>query len=96
MELTKLGDTFAGFHDDFKAQVVKWKAVFDAEDPLAANVNWPSNLKDRATPLERALILLAIRYAALLTVSFILSFSGLICLFVLFKILSIRNLEHFS
>jgi dynein heavy chain len=48
-----------GFADKFAEHIDGWKAVFDAEDPVA--VDWPCGFKQSMTPLEKAILLLAVR-----------------------------------
>ncbi|CAD7961252.1 unnamed protein product [Amoebophrya sp. A25] len=59
--LTTLGDVFEGFMADFAGNLDGWKAVFDSEDPMAAEVEWPKNMKAKCNPLQRALVMFALR-----------------------------------
>ncbi|EER06065.1 dynein heavy chain, putative [Perkinsus marinus ATCC 50983] len=63
LELAKLGETFDGFQEAFKSQVDGWKAIFDSDNPR--DVEWPNSFDKKCTPLEKALVLLAIRADAL-------------------------------
>jgi len=58
--LDRLGQgPWQNFAQSFKAQVDGWKDVFDADSPTVAL--WPGAIKDQMTPLQRALVMLAIR-----------------------------------
>jgi len=50
---------WVGFADRFKENIDGWKKVFDSEDPVTEP--WPGGIKEQMTPLERALVLLAVR-----------------------------------
>jgi len=52
------GSTWDGFSDNFAAHVDAWKSVFDSDTPLDAP--WPID-KTVLTPLQRCLIILAVR-----------------------------------
>lgn len=65
--LTSLNDAFEGFTADFAANLEGWKAVFDSEDPMAAEVEWPKNFKQKCNPLQRALTMFALRTDATVT-----------------------------
>jgi dynein heavy chain len=43
----------------FKQKIESWQGVFDADKP--SEVVWPGNIKEAMTPLQRALVLLAVR-----------------------------------
>lgn len=59
-ELDKLNKApWQNFANLFKQKLDGWKAVFDSEHPL--EVAWPGGLKETMTPLQRALILCALR-----------------------------------
>jgi len=59
-ELEKLGrGPWNKFAEGFKSNIRGWKRVFDADDP--AQMPWPGINKDSMTPLQRALVLLAVR-----------------------------------
>mmetsp|Transcript_10385 Transcript_10385/g.18281 ORF Transcript_10385/g.18281 Transcript_10385/m.18281 type:complete len:2113 (+) Transcript_10385:3522-9860(+) len=59
-ELDKLNKApWVNFGSVFKSKMDAWKTVFDAENPL--DVPWPGASKDSLTPLQRALILCALR-----------------------------------
>jgi len=57
--LQSLGDAFDGFIGEFSANLGGWKAVFDSDDVDA--VEWPNNFKLKCTPLQRALLVFALR-----------------------------------
>jgi len=57
--LTQQGDIFEGFDADFKANVDGWKEVFDSDEPLS--VPWPKDLHLRSNPLQKGLIMFALR-----------------------------------
>eukprot|EP00927_Polykrikos_kofoidii_P046388 TRINITY_DN40623_c0_g4_i1.p1 TRINITY_DN40623_c0_g4~~TRINITY_DN40623_c0_g4_i1.p1 ORF type:complete len:2568 (-),score=563.58 TRINITY_DN40623_c0_g4_i1:159-7829(-) len=48
-----------GFSDRFAQDIRLWKAVFDSDDPM--NESWPRRIKDKITPLQKTLIILAVR-----------------------------------
>eukprot|EP00928_Gymnodinium_smaydae_P017340 TRINITY_DN16627_c1_g2_i1.p1 TRINITY_DN16627_c1_g2~~TRINITY_DN16627_c1_g2_i1.p1 ORF type:complete len:2315 (-),score=450.26 TRINITY_DN16627_c1_g2_i1:520-6690(-) len=59
-ELDNLGrGPWQNFATKFKSDVDKWQAVFDSERP--AEAPWPAGYKEAMTPLQRALVLLALR-----------------------------------
>jgi len=58
-QLQPLGDIFDGFSESFKGQLAGWQDVFDSVFPL--EVDWPANMKARCNPLQRCLILYALR-----------------------------------
>jgi dynein heavy chain len=57
--LQGLGDVFDGFIGEFSANIGGWKSVFDSDDVDA--VDWPNNFKLKCTPLQRALLVFALR-----------------------------------
>jgi len=57
--LHALGDVFDGFPGEVAANLSGWKDVFDSDDVFA--VDWPSNFKQKCSPLQRALLLFALR-----------------------------------
>ncbi|KAF4658988.1 hypothetical protein FOL47_007767, partial [Perkinsus chesapeaki] len=63
LELAKLGETFDGFQELFKSQLEGWKAVFDSDNPR--DLEWPMSFEKKCSPLEKALVLLAVRADAL-------------------------------
>jgi dynein heavy chain len=59
-ELDKLKrGPWQNFAANFKAHVDAWRQVFDAESPVEAP--WPSGVKEAMTPLQRAMLILAVR-----------------------------------
>lgn len=59
-ELEDLGKgPWPGFTEKFAQNLPGWKAVFDSDDPVHAP--WPGNLQEQMTPVQRALVLLAVR-----------------------------------
>eukprot|EP00434_Breviolum_minutum_P012043 symbB.v1.2.010619.t1/scaffold696.1/size260109/12 len=59
-EMEDLGKgPWPGFTDTFTKNISGWKAVFDSDDPVHAP--WPDKLQEKLTPLQRALVLLAVR-----------------------------------
>jgi len=59
-ELDKLKKgPWSNFSAGFKINVEAWQIVFDAEVPM--DVPWPGGIKEAMTPLQRALVLLAVR-----------------------------------
>eukprot|EP00919_Chromeraceae_sp_WS-2016_P044417 GHVR01105986.1.p1 GENE.GHVR01105986.1~~GHVR01105986.1.p1 ORF type:complete len:1022 (+),score=237.93 GHVR01105986.1:58-3066(+) len=71
IEIEKLKGLFDDFTANFQTDHEQWKKVFDAADPrpvateaspaVTPLVPWPRGLGEKATPLERALVLNAIR-----------------------------------
>merc|ERR1719506_3588673 len=57
--LQKLGGSFEGFIEEFKAQINGWKAIFDSDTPMEDE--WPNNFKMKCKPLDRALMMFALR-----------------------------------
>merc|ERR1719182_165162 len=57
--LQLLGDVFDGFTGEFAGNLAGWKAVFDSDDVDA--VEWPNNFKLKCTPIQRALLVFALR-----------------------------------
>jgi dynein heavy chain len=57
--LQLLGDVFDGFTGEFAGNLAGWKAVFDSDDVDA--VEWPNNFKLKCTPMQRALLVFALR-----------------------------------
>lgn len=57
--LQNLGDVFDGFIGEFQTHINKWKDIFDVDDPRA--MDWPNNFKMKCTPMQRALLLFALR-----------------------------------
>jgi dynein heavy chain len=57
--LQSLGDVFDGFIGEFVANIAGWKEVFDTDDCFA--VDWPNNFKLKCTPLQKALLMFALR-----------------------------------
>jgi len=57
--LQPLGDVFDGFVGDFAANLEGWQAVFDSDDPVTAE--WPNNFRLKCSPLQRCLLLFALR-----------------------------------
>eukprot|EP00435_Cladocopium_sp_Y103_P008741 s1741_g2.t1 len=57
--LSELEDLGKGFTEKFAQNLPGWKAVFDSDDPVHAP--WPGNLQEQMTPVQRALVLLAVR-----------------------------------
>lgn len=47
------------FSGNFAKNFAGWQKVFDSDDPVAEA--WPQGFKDQMTPLQRALVLLAVR-----------------------------------
>ncbi|CAE7939948.1 DNAH7, partial [Symbiodinium necroappetens] len=59
-ELEDLGKgPWPGFCDMFASHLDAWKEVFDSDDPVQAP--WPGGFKDQMTPMQQALVLLAVR-----------------------------------
>ncbi|CAJ1411101.1 unnamed protein product [Effrenium voratum] len=59
-ELEDLGKgPWPGLTDRFTKHLSEWKAVFDSDDPVKAP--WPEKLQEQLTPLQQALVLLAVR-----------------------------------
>jgi len=59
-ELEKLNKgPWVNFAQQFKARCDSWRPVFDADKPL--ETMWPGNIKESMTPLQRTLVLLAVR-----------------------------------
>eukprot|EP00438_Fugacium_kawagutii_P021710 Skav204030 [mRNA] locus=scaffold1162:24139:47383:+ [translate_table: standard] len=62
-QLMSLGDVFDGFVGEFSANVKLWqdapREVFDSDTP--ADVEWPNNFKLKCSPMQRALLLFALR-----------------------------------
>jgi len=59
-EIDKLNKgPFENFATKFKGHVDMWKKVFDSDKPLEEK--WPAGSKEAMTPLQRALVILAIR-----------------------------------
>jgi dynein heavy chain len=50
---------WVNFADSFGKNINEWKKVFDAEDPYEAE--WPGGIKQKMTPLQKSIMLLAIR-----------------------------------
>mmetsp|Transcript_49836 Transcript_49836/g.161224 ORF Transcript_49836/g.161224 Transcript_49836/m.161224 type:complete len:2909 (-) Transcript_49836:280-9006(-) len=50
---------WVGFSDNFIADIDQWQHIFDSDDPI--NEKWPRGLKEKMTPLQRSLVLLAVR-----------------------------------
>lgn len=60
LELEKLPDpVFDNIADRFAKHIDAWEKVFDSDTPLQAD--WPENMKEKTTPLEKGLIMLALR-----------------------------------
>eukprot|EP00931_Biecheleriopsis_adriatica_P052316 TRINITY_DN3041_c0_g1_i3.p1 TRINITY_DN3041_c0_g1~~TRINITY_DN3041_c0_g1_i3.p1 ORF type:complete len:5045 (+),score=1273.98 TRINITY_DN3041_c0_g1_i3:2025-15137(+) len=57
--LMTLGDVFDGFVGEFSANIKGWQEVFDSDTP--AEIDWPNNFKMKCNPLQRALLLFALR-----------------------------------
>merc|ERR1719271_86981 len=57
--LQSLGDVFDGFSGEFTANLAGWKEVFNADDCF--EVEWPNNFKMKCSPLQRALLMFALR-----------------------------------
>jgi dynein heavy chain len=57
--LQKLGGSFDGFIDEFKGKVNDWQHVFDTEEPL--EIDWPNMFHMKCRPLEKALMMFALR-----------------------------------
>jgi dynein heavy chain len=57
--LQKLGGSFDGFIDEFKSTVNDWQHVFDHENPL--EIDWPKNFNMKCKPIEKALLMYALR-----------------------------------
>merc|ERR1719329_448610 len=58
--LDKLGKgPWINFAKNFRSSLGGWKGVFDSDKPLAAP--WPGGFKASMTPLQRALVILAVR-----------------------------------
>lgn len=58
-QLMSLGDVFDGFVGEFSANIKLWQEVFDSDTP--ADVEWPNNFKLKCSPIQRALLLFALR-----------------------------------
>jgi dynein heavy chain len=58
LDLLKRGP-WQNFAQNFKTHVDAWKNVFDAQSPL--EVPWPAGTKEAMTPLQRAMVVLAVR-----------------------------------
>eukprot|EP00438_Fugacium_kawagutii_P000696 Skav220037 [mRNA] locus=scaffold2981:211334:223377:+ [translate_table: standard] len=54
--LSELEDLGKGFTEKFAQNLPGWKAVFDSDDPAP----WPGKLQEQLTPVQRALVLLAV------------------------------------
>eukprot|EP00929_Paragymnodinium_shiwhaense_P038462 TRINITY_DN20312_c0_g2_i4.p1 TRINITY_DN20312_c0_g2~~TRINITY_DN20312_c0_g2_i4.p1 ORF type:complete len:4213 (-),score=1296.02 TRINITY_DN20312_c0_g2_i4:279-12917(-) len=50
---------WTNFAKSFKDHILQWQHVFDSDSP--AEQSWPSGLKEHMTPLQKALVLLAVR-----------------------------------
>lgn len=50
---------WVGFADSFKKNLDGWKKVFDSDDPMGEP--WPAGIKEQMTPLEKAIVILAVR-----------------------------------
>jgi dynein heavy chain len=50
---------WVGFAEEFAANVDGWKKVFDSDDPVEEP--WPNGIKEKLTPLQKTIILLAVR-----------------------------------
>merc|ERR1719337_64864 len=57
--LQKLGGSFEGFIEEFKAQINGWKAIFDSDTPMEDE--WPNNFKMKCKPLDKTLMMFALR-----------------------------------
>jgi dynein heavy chain len=57
--LQKLGGSFDGFIEDFKGRVGEWQHIFDYETPL--DIDWPNMFHMKCKPLEKALMMFALR-----------------------------------
>jgi len=59
-ELGKLSKSvWQGFAASFKQKLDGWRQVFDADNPIEAA--WPGGVKEQMSPLQRTLVLLALR-----------------------------------
>jgi dynein heavy chain len=60
LELERLPDEiFQNMPDRFVANIQGWEMVFDSDQPIECE--WPEGLKEKSSPLEKGLILLALR-----------------------------------
>jgi len=50
---------WVGFHQSFAQNLDSWKKVFDSDEPIEEE--WPMGIKNTMTPLQKALVLLALR-----------------------------------
>eukprot|EP00442_Polarella_glacialis_P024664 CAMPEP_0115137118 /NCGR_PEP_ID=MMETSP0227-20121206/56805_1 /TAXON_ID=89957 /ORGANISM="Polarella glacialis, Strain CCMP 1383" /LENGTH=5027 /DNA_ID=CAMNT_0002544335 /DNA_START=143 /DNA_END=15226 /DNA_ORIENTATION=+ len=57
--LQSQGDVFDGFIGEFSANIGGWQEVFDSDSP--EEVEWPNNFKLKCSPMQRALLLFALR-----------------------------------
>jgi dynein heavy chain len=59
-ELEKLKKgPWANFSQNFKTNIRDWTKVFDSDHPMQEH--WPGGLKESMTPMQRALVILAVR-----------------------------------
>jgi dynein heavy chain len=59
-ELTDLDEgPWVNFSDSFAENIAGWKKVFDSDEPFAAP--WPQDIKAQMSPLQKSLLLLAVR-----------------------------------
>ncbi|CEM09924.1 unnamed protein product [Vitrella brassicaformis CCMP3155] len=61
LEIERLGGSFDKFAEKFESKIASWKAVFDCENPRDESVHWPGGYKESLTPLEKCLVMLAVR-----------------------------------
>jgi hypothetical protein len=59
--LDKLKGKFENIHNNLITNAAEWKDVFNAEDPMAKSCPWPGGLKEALKPIERAMVMAAIR-----------------------------------
>merc|ERR1740123_1348905 len=50
---------WVGFADSFAKDIREWQKVFDSDDPIG--MVWPGGIKEKLNPLQKAIIVLAVR-----------------------------------
>jgi len=59
LTLSTLGGVFEGFKEEFSQNVGAWQQVFDSDTPLT--FEWPRDFRMKCDPLQRALLMFAMR-----------------------------------